>query len=199
MLNASDRPILVNSGFGNQSGSYNLAYRVLGLALTPSLAMMRASTKRLFHEGDQGIRGPFRVARKLSVPTAAIGIVIGSALWIGAPLIRIVIDDKFPEVVSVIRWLAVLPFIKSLQFVFGNALDASANQIWRFRLTLSAAALNLVLNLILIPRYSWRAAVGTTVLAESLLTITTIAASWLLARRDARLESNAAPTNPAAV
>ncbi len=184
VLNASDRPILVNSGFAAQSGSYNLAYRVLGLSLMPSLAMMRASTKRLFVEGDQGIRGPFRVAKRLAVPTAAIGIAVGAALWIGSPLLRIIIGDKFPEVISVIRWLAVLPFVKGLQFVFGNALDASAHQLWRFRLTLSAAGINLVLNLILIPLYSWKAAVGTTILAETFLTITTIAACWLLARRE---------------
>ena len=184
VLNASDRPIMVNSGFGAAAGSYTLAYRVLSLALMPSLALMRASTRRLFAEGKEGMRGPYAVALKLARPISAVGIVVGAGLWFGSPLSSLVLGEKFPEFVDIIRWLAVLPLVKSLQFVFGNALDAALFQMWRFRLTLTAAGVNLALNLVLIPRYSWRAAVGTTVAAEVLLTTTTIFACWYLARRE---------------
>jgi O-antigen/teichoic acid export membrane protein len=80
--------------------------------------------------------------------------------------------------------LAVVPAVKAAQFSGGNVLDAVGRQVTRFWLTMMAAALNLGLNLMLIPRYSWNAAVGTTLTAETLLAL----AFWVVVLRLARAE-----------
>ncbi len=183
VLSVSDRPILVNSGFDSAAGTYTLATRFVSLAMMPSIALVRAATSRLYAAGKEGVRSSGRVATALMGPTVAIGVVSALALWFGAPLINLIVDPSYADVVPTVRFLALIPLVKTAQYLAGNALDAALFQFWRFRLTLAAAVVNLGLNAVFIPKYSWKAAVASTVLAEILLTLSLWAAVFVLGRR----------------
>ncbi len=184
VLSVSDRPILVNSGLDDAAGTYTLGTRFVWLAMMPSIALVRAATSRLYAAGKDGVRSAGRVAFTLLGPTVLIGVASALALWFGAPLIELIVKSSYADVVPTVRFLALIPLIKTAQYLAGNALDASLFQFWRFRLTLAAALVNLGLNVIFIPKYSWKAAVASTVLAETLLTLSLWAAVFLLGRRE---------------
>ncbi len=169
VLDASDRPILVNNGLADDAGYYNLGARLLSFSYLPIMAVLRATGAEVFRAGGQGISESMEVSKRVLRPVVGLAIVISVGLFTLAPVVNVLLPDGYETVIDVLRWFSLMPIIKGFQFVGGNALDAAALQLVRFRMTLGAATLNLVLNLILIPHYSWRAAVGSTLLAETVL------------------------------
>jgi O-antigen/teichoic acid export membrane protein len=186
VLNASDRPVMYESGFQADAGVYSAAYRLMNLALIPGVSLMNATTSSVFAAGAGGV-GPSRdMARRYLRTTVALGLASGAAMAVGAPLARLVVDRDYGNIVVMIRLLAVVPVVKSIQYLAGNALDAAGKPLARFWLTSVFAVLNLGANLILIPRYSWKAAIATTVAAEVSLTVALWVILWRLARRERR-------------
>jgi O-antigen/teichoic acid export membrane protein len=182
VLDASDRPVLVNSGFAADAGYYTLAYRLLLFSLLPAMALMKATTAQMFRAGEEGVAGAYGVARRLLPISALIGVTTTATVWLGAPALAVVLPERLHDTVDILRWLAILPLVKGIQYMGGNVLDASGRQLVRFWLTLGAAGLNLGLNIVFIPRYSWHAAVGTTIASEVLLCV----AVWVYLLRAAR-------------
>jgi O-antigen/teichoic acid export membrane protein len=61
----------------------------------------------------------------------------------------------FAESVSALRWLCLLPAMRGIHQLTGCALTGMGLQRFRTIVQLSAAALNLSLNLWLIPQFGW--------------------------------------------
>jgi len=88
--------------------------------------------------------------------------------WV-APWFPLVVGKSFAGSVSAIRILALLPLIRCFHYSAGNAISGSASQWYRTSAQLFAAVLNLVLNLMLIPRYSWQGAAVASLITDSSL------------------------------
>lgn len=171
-LAASDRPILQRSGFAAATGTYSAGYRIVTLAFVPLLAWLKAQDRRLFAAGAEGIRPAYIAGKRIARSAAALMAAVSLLVLAMSPLLEsalAAVRPEYRETANVVAWLSVLPFIKSIQFSFGNVLTAAKKQQTRLRLTLAATATNLIGNLIFIPIGSWRAAVATTLVAEVVL------------------------------
>src|SRR5207248_3124054 len=92
----------------------------------------------------------------------------------------------YGEAALVIRGLALLPALRVLQYFPGNALSGAGYYRFRSACQAGTAALNVGLNVLLIPRLGWRGAVFATIAAE---TVFAAALWWMLAvlmRRERR-------------
>ncbi|MEM7274398.1 MAG: lipopolysaccharide biosynthesis protein [Actinomycetota bacterium] len=183
-LAASDRPLLTQYGFAGQDGIYGAGYRVVSLGFTPMMALLKAQDRRFFRHGAGGSAAAHQAGLKMMVHGLVATVPVTIALFLTAPLLSVVLGDRWAEAETVIRALALLPFIKGFQFSFGNALTAAGNQQARMWLTGLAAVGNLIGNVILIPSRGWQAAAVTTLVAEVALAIGFWAASDHYARRD---------------
>jgi O-antigen/teichoic acid export membrane protein len=169
LVDVSDRPLLLRYGHSVDAGIYTLGGRIVQFGYLPVRILLRASDADLFEAGRHGTRRALEVSRSLLKPGIAIGLAVGAGFLVFAPVVPIVVGDKYAEAVDTMRLLAVMPAIRAVQYLMGNCLSASDHQWWRVGATLAAAALNFGLNIWLLPTGTWRTAVFTTIVSELFL------------------------------
>jgi O-antigen/teichoic acid export membrane protein len=87
----------------------------------------------------------------------------------------------------------VLPVLKAMHYFLSDTLTGAGHQGVRTSLQASVAALNVLLNLWIIPAYSWRGAAWSSIASDSALALSVAVAVWLLNRRSRATAVNSAP------
>lgn len=169
LYNDIDKTFLVSLGQTSAAGIYSAAYRVVDAASAPIYAIYAAAAPRFFREGAHSVhraRDFSRMTLSRTLPYS-----IGAAAWLAlaAPLLPRLFGSSFGGSVSALRWLCLLPVLRSLHYAWGSAITASASQWNRTATQFGAAALNLCLNALLIPRWSWQGAAAATLLTDGAL------------------------------
>jgi O-antigen/teichoic acid export membrane protein len=85
--------------------------------------------------------------------------------------------------VEALRWLSVLPILKALHYYFTNALTGAGYQALRARIQAGVAVFNVLINLWLIPAYSWRGAAWSSIASDGLLACGSGVAAFVLSRQ----------------
>jgi O-antigen/teichoic acid export membrane protein len=186
LVDVSDRPLLAGYGHLEDAGVYTVGARIIQFGYLPLHVMLRAIDADMFEAGKRGTASALATARRLIGPGMAVGALVGLGFAVLAPLVPLVVGSDYDDAVPAIRLLAVLPFIRSLQYLMGNCLSAASHQWWRVAATLAAAALNLGLNIRFLPAGTWRTATYTTIASECFLTGVLLVAVLGWARLEAR-------------
>jgi len=182
----ADRALLLRFDHVEDNGFYSFGGRAIQFAYMPLRMLLRAHDSELFGAGKSGVTKAFGVAARLAPTAVLLGVGAGVVFWFLAPFVPIILGSNWSdEVVAVIRWLAFLPGIRAVQYVAGNTLSAADKQWWRFGATGAAAALNIGLNIWLLPNGSWRTAAMTTYVSESVLMCSLAALVFYWIRREA--------------
>lgn len=187
--NDIDKAMLARMATLEATGVYAAAYRLVDVAFLPVGSLLVATYARFFQRGVQGVRATGRLARRLLGFGAAYGLLAGAALFLLAPVLPAILGDQYRQAISAVRFLAVLPLLKTVYYFGADALTGAGHQGTRTAVQVGIALVNVLLNAWLIPRYSWRGAAAATVLSESLLGVAIWTTVWYLGRRDDRLES----------
>jgi O-antigen/teichoic acid export membrane protein len=184
IYNDIDKTFLVSLGQTYAAGIYSAAYRVVDVATAPLLGLYTAAMPRLFREGHKSVEHAKAFSRRLMLRTVPYGIAIAVVLYAGAGLFPHVFGKSFAGSVTVVRWLCLLPLIRVLHYAWGSTITASASQWNRTVTQLGAAALNLLLNALLIPRWSWQGAAIASLLTDGSLAVTSRIMLWRLQLRE---------------
>jgi O-antigen/teichoic acid export membrane protein len=88
-----------------------------------------------------------------------------------APLLPHILGSKYDAVVPAVRWLALIPFLRCLHSFLADALSGAGLQRTRMAIQVLAAVINVALNLVILPRYSWRGAAWTSLACDGLLVV----------------------------
>jgi O-antigen/teichoic acid export membrane protein len=184
VFDGADRVLLVRYGLDGDAGLYGLGGRITQFGYAPIKILLRSRDAELHRAGGRGPAAAVRVARSMFLPGLGLGCAAAAALWLGAPLVPIVFGSTWDEAVPVIRLLAFLPAIRSVEYLVGNTITAFDRQPWRFGATAMAAVLNVVLNVIYLPGGTWRTAVVTTLISEVVLIALLLGVVWLWLRRE---------------
>ena len=193
--NDIDKALLARLSTLDATGVYGAAYRLVDMAFLPVGAVLVATYPRFFERGAEGVRATAAYARRLVAAGLAYGVVAGVGLYVLAPLVPLVLGRQYPETVTAIRWLAILPLLKVIHYFGADALTGAGHQGLRTALLVSVALLNVLLNLWLIPLYSWRGAAAASLLSDGLFGVAIWGALWYLGRRELpqRAPGSAAP------
>jgi O-antigen/teichoic acid export membrane protein len=176
VYNDIDKAMLARLAGLQAVGLYAAAFRIIDLAFAPLRAALAASYAQFFRQGSsRGIRGAIGVARGLAVPGTVYGLFICAALFFGAPLVPVVLGDDYAESISAIQAMAMVPLLRWFHYLAADSLTGADRQGTRTAIQLAVAGVNVVLNLLLIPAYSWRGAVIATIGCDALL----VAGLWL--------------------
>jgi len=192
VYNDIDKTFLVSLGQTAAAGIYSAAYRVVDAATSPIYAVYAAATPRFFREGAGGVRPARAFARTTLRRTLPWSLLAAAALWLAAPLVPLLFGATFRESVAALRWLCLLPVLRALHYAWGTAITASASQWNRTATQFSAAAFNLLLNFLLIPRWSWRGAALASLLTDGFLAAASYFVLTRLTIREARASHTAA-------
>jgi len=89
-----------------------------------------------------------------------------------------------------------LPALRTVQLCFADALSGAGYQGLRMTIQAVVAGFNVIINLWLIPAYSWRGAVYSSLASDFLLLILVILAATMLCSRENKNATVAAVTYP---
>lgn len=180
LKNDADKTLLVSFGKGEAAGLYALAYRVITPLYVPVRALADSTFARFFREGNHSPQETYALARRTTAIGAGLTIAGGLAIVATAPILPWLLGDKWRPAVAVTQWLAFVPFLVSLQMYAFNALIGLGRQRLCILVTVGTSVLNIVLNLLLIPRFEWQGSTAATIIAEA----ASVVALWWLLRRE---------------
>jgi O-antigen/teichoic acid export membrane protein len=171
IYNNFDKAMLGHYGMNAANGIYSMAYRVIDLCMIPIDSIHNAAFPRFFQKGVDGVQSTRTYARRILRLTAPIGLLLGACLFLAAPVIPHVVGKSFGESVAALRWLCLLPVLRSLHYSAGDALTGAGRQNLRLGSQTAAAAFNFGINLYLIPQYGWLGAAWSSLATDGLLAI----------------------------
>lgn len=171
VYNDLDKTLLSRLSTLAVSGVYGAAYRIIDVSFAPISALLYAAYAPFFQHGTDGLPGTLRLARKL-LPLAAIyGAVTALVLVLVAPLVPIVLGERYALIAPMIVWLAPIPLLRACHYFLADALTGAGYQRARSAVQILVAGANVALNLWLIPVYSWKGAAITSLGCDSLLAV----------------------------
>ena len=183
VYNDIDKVVLSHYGMDRANGIYSMAYRVVNIGCMPIMSIVAAAFPRFFREGVKGIAATVPMARTLLRRTAALGVLISLAMFACAPLIPHLVGKSYGEAVSALRWLCLIPFLRCFHLSAGDAIAGAGHQKFRLVSQSIAAIGNLLLNLYLVPRYSWHGAAWASLATDGALGVMNWVALFLLSKR----------------
>ena len=187
--NDIDKAMLARLATLEATGVYAAAYRLVDVAFVPMASLLVATYARFFQHGVQGVRATARYARRLLGLGACYGLLAAAVLYFVAPALPAILGDEYHQAVAAVRWLSVLPLLKTVHYFGADALTGAGYQGVRTMILVSIAVVNVLLNVWLIPLYSWRGAAVATVISDGLLGVAIWASVWYLSRYGHRFES----------
>jgi O-antigen/teichoic acid export membrane protein len=151
------------------TGVYAAAYRVIDVTMTPVRSLAAAAYPQFFRKGVGGMVRTYPYALSLIAKTAIYGSLASAGLWLLAPVLPHVLGTKYEAVVPAVRWLALIPLLRCIHSFLADALSGAGLQRTRTGIQVLVALINIVLNLAILPRYSWRGAAWTSLGCDGLL------------------------------
>jgi O-antigen/teichoic acid export membrane protein len=113
-----------------------------------------------------------------------VSLAIFFVIVLAAPIIPHILGSEYGRSVEALRWLALLPLLKSIHHLTADALTGAGYQGLRTSIQISVAVMNVGINLWLIPAYGWRGAAWSSLASDGLLAVIMVACLSILIRRD---------------
>ena len=171
IYNDIDKTMLVHYSSLAATGTYGAAYRIIDIAFAPVRSLLWASYAGFFRHGAKGVRGSLGYAKRFLPLVALYGLLAALALYVAAAVIPIVLGHQYDNTVGAVRWLALLPFLRSMHYFAADTLTGAGFQGLRSRIQAMMAVFNIGINFWLIPAYSWLGAAWSSLLTDGLLAV----------------------------
>jgi O-antigen/teichoic acid export membrane protein len=191
VYNDIDKVVLSHYGMNQANGIYSMAYRAINIGTMPVMSVVGAAFPRFFREGVKGIAAVTPMAKQLLRRTLLIGAAVTVALFVLAPLIPHLVGRSYLESVNALRWLCLIPVLRCFHLSAGDAIAGAGHQKFRLASQSIAAGGNLLLNLYLIPRYSWHGAAWASLATDGALGVMNWCALYMLKSQPVSMESAA--------
>jgi O-antigen/teichoic acid export membrane protein len=182
IYNDIDKTMLARMATLDAVGIYAVAYRIIDIAFIPVRSLLYSAYAGFFRAGQDGISGTIRYMRRLLPKSACYSFLAFLGLILGAPIVRYLFGSEYARTVEALRWLAVLPLLKTVHYFLADTLTCSGHQGCRALIQGMVAGFNVVINLWIIPLYSWRGAAWSSVASDTLLAASMYLAVLVMSR-----------------
>jgi O-antigen/teichoic acid export membrane protein len=186
IYNDVDKTMLARLSTLGANGIYSAAYRLIDVAFVPVSAVIYAAYPGYFRHSKGEVQGPYQYAKRLLPRPIGFSLLAFGALLVGAPLIPKILGAEYLRTVEALRWLAILPLLKTIHYFFADALSGAGYQGLRMCLQIVVAVFNVLVNLWIIPAYSWRGAAWSSLASDGSLALLMWIAITTLRRRQGR-------------
>jgi O-antigen/teichoic acid export membrane protein len=183
IYNDVDKIMLARLSDFAATGIYSAAYRIIDVSMTPVRSLVSAAYPQFFQKGVHGMRATYPYAKSLILKSSIYGAGILVGLWLVAPVLPAILGKQYAAAVPALRWLSFIPLMRCIHVFFADALSGGGFQRTRTVIQVGVGAINVALNLVILPRYSWRGAAWTSLACDALLVVTFWATAEFLFRR----------------
>jgi len=187
IYNDIDKTMLARLSTLDAVGIYAAAYRLIDVAFIPVRSLMAAAYPGFFRSGKAGIAGSMAYGRRLMKKSVAYSIGIAAAMLLLAPLVPHILGNQYARTSEALRWLALLPLLKSIHYFGADSLTCAGYQWLRTLAQMAIAAFNVLINLWIIPAYSWRGAAWSSLASDGMLAVILWSCALFIARSEARI------------
>lgn len=169
IYNDIDKTMLAKLDTLAATGIYGAAYRIIDASFSPVSALLYAAYPGFFRAGKGGVRSAFAYGKPLLRRAFMYAALVSGALLLLAGLVPYVLGPEYVLTVVALRLLSPLPMLKATHYFLSDTLTGSGHQGLRSALQAGVAAFNVLINLWLIPAYSWRGAAWSSIASDFLL------------------------------
>jgi O-antigen/teichoic acid export membrane protein len=187
VYNDVDKTMLSHYGMDRANGIYTTAYRIIDFATMPLYALRDAMIPKLFQAAREGIEPAAALGYRLLKRSFLLNLALFVLLLLTAPLLPLIVGKGFLGSVSAVRWLALIPVLRSIHQMTGSVLLAAGYQKYRTATQLAAAGCNFLINLWLIPHFGWLGAAWASLVTDGGLAV----ANWVTVEVLRRKQRNA--------
>ena len=166
-----DKSMLAKLSTLQATGIYGAAFHILNVAFAPIQSLMLASFRSFFQQGASGIKGSFDLCKRLLPLSLAYSLTAVIGLVVFAPLLPLILGNEYGDSAKALIWLSPTIFFRTMHFFGADTLTGANYQSARSTCQVLVAIINGLLNLWLIPLYSWYGAIWATIASECLLMI----------------------------
>jgi O-antigen/teichoic acid export membrane protein len=183
IYNDIDKTMLARLGTLDATGIYGAAYRIIDVSFVPVSALLYSAYPNFFRAGADGISSSLRYAKPLIMRAAGYSAIVCAAILLCAGMAPYVLGPEYLRIVEALRWLAVLPVLKAMHYFLADTLTGAGYQGVRTCIQAGVGAFNILINLWLIPAYSWRGAAWSSIASDALLLGGVASAVFVLSRQ----------------
>jgi O-antigen/teichoic acid export membrane protein len=183
IYNDIDKTMLARLGTLDATGIYGAAYRLIDVSFVPVSALLWSAYPNFFRAGARGITESFGYAKPLLLRTLAYSMSVCVLILLLAGYVPFVIGPEYARTAEALRWLAPLPVLKGIHYFLSDSLTGSGHHGLRTAIQSTVAVFNVLLNLWIIPAYSWRGAAWSSIASDALLVCGVGGAVLILSRR----------------
>jgi len=192
VYNDIDKTMLARLSTLTATGVYAAAYRIIDTSLTPVRALVSAAYPRFFQIGTGGIDATYGYAKSLIRKALIFGAADFLGLLLIAPLLPYILGPKYASVAPAVQLLALIPVMRCVHWFLADALSGANAQMLRTGIQVGVAFLNIGLNVVILPRWSWVGAAWTSLASDAALMIAVyVAVQWKLPTRAMRRVAHA--------
>jgi O-antigen/teichoic acid export membrane protein len=183
IYNDIDKTMLARMATLDAVGIYAAAYRLADVVFLPVASLLSAAYPRFFRAGADGIHTSMKYGFQLLKRVMPYSLCVSAALLAGAPLVPWVLGPEYGRVTEALRWLAVLPVLRTMHYFVADSLTGAGHQALRSLVQVGVAAFNILVNLWAIPAWGWRGAAWSSIASDALLASVLWVAALYLSRR----------------
>jgi O-antigen/teichoic acid export membrane protein len=183
IYNDIDKAMLARLGTLEATGIYGAAYRLIDVSFAPVWSLLAAAYPGVFRAGTGGIAATLQYAKPLVSKALVYATLVCVALLVGAGIVPSILGREYHLTVEALRWLSILPMLKVVHSFLTDMLAGAGYQGLRTVIHVGVAVFNVLINLWLIPAYSWRGAAWSSIASDGLLACGLAAAVLVLFRR----------------
>jgi O-antigen/teichoic acid export membrane protein len=182
IYNDIDKTMLARLGTLDATGIYGAAYRLIDVSFTPVGSLLAAAYPNFFRTGREGLGASMRYATRLMKRALAYASLVCIVLLLAAGAVPYILGGEYKLTEDALRWLAVLPVLKVIHFFLSDALTSAGYIGVRSAIQVGVAVFNVLINLWIIPAYSWRGAAWSSIASDALLACAIGTAVFVLSR-----------------
>jgi O-antigen/teichoic acid export membrane protein len=171
VYNDIDKTMLARLSTVEAAAIYAAAYRFIEAAILPIRSVANAAYPEFFRVGAQGVTSGFGFARRILQRSSLYGLGTAAALFLMAGFIPMVLGRAYQESVTALRWLCLLPVIKCVHIFLSDTLTGANYQWQTSSAQIAVAVFNILINLWLIPAFTWRGAAWSSLATDGLLMV----------------------------
>jgi len=185
IYNDIDKTMLARLSTLSATGIYAAAYRIIDTSLTPVRSLVSAAYPQFFRIGRDGLDSTYGYAKSLIRKALVFGLADCVGLMLLAPLLPHLLGPKYAGVAPAVQLLALIPVMRCVHWFLADALSGANDQVIRTMVQVGVAVLNVGLNIVILPRFSWVGAAWTSLASDAALVIAVYAViQWKLSMRN---------------
>jgi O-antigen/teichoic acid export membrane protein len=183
IYNDIDKTMLARLSTLEATGVYGAAYRLIDVSFVPVSALLWSAYPNFFRAGTHGISSSLGYAKPLLLRALGYSAAVCMVLLLCSGLVPYILGAEYALTAEALRWLAILPVFKALHYFLSDTLTSAGYQGIRTALQAGVAIFNVLLNLWIIPAYSWRGAAWSSIASDAALLGAVAIAVFVISRR----------------